>query len=182
MNKTVVQHDQAWWHKSLYGWVFLYLQENVISEAACQTLCHDTDNCEWYTWFDQTNKVFYNYCFLFKSCNKVSDIRFSSFISTCIWFSSGFLQLYWLQFWTILLFISNRWDCAQCCSCSFTGHHWQPGGGQLSPATTAGPVSQWDCRLQLQLRHGKNMKWISHNCKVNWIIRNLLFQICQVFR
>ena len=72
MNKTVVQHDQAWWHKSLYGWVFLYLQENVISEAACQTLCHDTDNCEWYTWFDQTNKVFYNYCFLFKSCNKVS--------------------------------------------------------------------------------------------------------------
>ena len=46
-------------------------QENILSEDSCQGICRDTDPCEFYTWFDDTNKVFYNYCFLFSSCEKV---------------------------------------------------------------------------------------------------------------
>ena len=49
----------------------LIYQENVEDEGACQTICHDTQTCQFYTWFDETNKVFHNYCFLFSSCEKV---------------------------------------------------------------------------------------------------------------
>jgi len=41
-------------------------------EEACQSLCFENQDCEFYTWFDTHNKVFSNYCFLFSSCDKVA--------------------------------------------------------------------------------------------------------------
>lgn len=60
---------------------FVGFKENILSEDSCQGICRDTDPCEFYTWFDDTNKVFYNYCFLFSSCEKVS--------CNCVGCSSG---------------------------------------------------------------------------------------------
>ena len=42
------------------------------TEAACQALCRAESDCKFYTWFNTDNRVFFNYCFLFSSCDKVS--------------------------------------------------------------------------------------------------------------
>jgi len=47
-------------------------QEKVATETDCQAICRNTERCEFYTWFDQTNRVFHNYCFLWSSCDSVS--------------------------------------------------------------------------------------------------------------
>jgi len=60
---------------------FVGFKENIAGEPECQTLCRDTETCEYYTWFDPTNKVFHNYCFLFSSCETVS--------CNCVGCSSG---------------------------------------------------------------------------------------------
>ena len=41
------------------------------TEAACQALCRAESDCKFYTWFNTDNRVFFNYCFLFSSCDKV---------------------------------------------------------------------------------------------------------------
>lgn len=51
---------------------FVGFQENVGTEAACQALCRAESECKFYTWFNTDNRVFFNYCFLFSSCDKVS--------------------------------------------------------------------------------------------------------------
>ena len=48
------------------------MQEKVKTESECQTICNNTENCGFYTWFDLTNKVFHHYCFLWSSCDSVS--------------------------------------------------------------------------------------------------------------
>ena len=48
------------------------MQEKVATETDCQAICRNTESCEFYTWFDQTNRVFHNYCFLWSSCDSVS--------------------------------------------------------------------------------------------------------------
>ena len=52
--------------------ISLSLQEKVQTESECQTICHNTEQCGFYTWFDLTNKVFHHYCFLWSSCDSVS--------------------------------------------------------------------------------------------------------------
>ena len=59
---------RKWCAATLIRW----LQEKVATETDCQAICRNTERCEFYTWFDQTNRVFHNYCFLWSSCDSVS--------------------------------------------------------------------------------------------------------------
>ena len=50
-------------------------QQEVMIEEACQALCLGTPGCQFYTWFNEDNRIFSMYCFLFNSCDKVYSIQ-----------------------------------------------------------------------------------------------------------